>query len=118
LLLASSHNAGASFGQRTFQAPRGWELGAGDVVLADGNRLWVVFPSLRYRGTDVIASRLRFVSSPNAGRSWQRGVTILPDSSRLRHVPNVVSLRNRPVVVYQGGPADESRAGIWSMRRS
>jgi hypothetical protein len=118
LLVATSRNSGGSFGQRSFTAPSGWEVGAGDVTLMDGNRLWVVFPSLRYRGNEILASRLRFAASPDAGRSWQRSVTILPEASRLRHVPNLVALSNRPVVVYQGGPANESRAAIWSMRRS
>jgi hypothetical protein len=117
LLVATSRNSGWSFGRRTFAAPSGWEVGAGDVVLMDGNWLWVVFPSLRYRGNEVIASRLRFFASPDAGRTWRAGVTILPEAPRLRHVPNVVALGRRPVVLYQGGPGDESRAGIWSMRR-
>jgi hypothetical protein len=118
LLVATSRNAGASFSERTFRAPSGWELGAGDVVLRNGNRLWLVFPSLRYRGDEVIASRLRFTSSSDAGRTWRRGETLLPEAPRLRHVPNLVARGSHPVVVFQAGPPDESRAAIWSMRRT
>jgi hypothetical protein len=118
LLVAISRNAGWSFRTREFEASGGWEIGAGDVMLADRNRLWVAFPSLRYRGGEVLASRLRFASSPDAGRTWHRTVTLLPQATRLRHVPNLVALRSRPFVVYQGGPVDEQRAEIWSMRRT
>jgi hypothetical protein len=118
LLVAISRNAGWSFRTREFETSGGWEIGAGDVMLADSNRLWVAFPSLRYRGGEVLASRLRFASSPDAGRTWHRTVTLLPQAARLRHVPNLVALRSRPFVVYQGGPVDERSAGIWSMRRT
>jgi hypothetical protein len=116
LLVASSSNRGSSFRSKRFGAPAGWVLGAGDVNLRPGGGAWITFPSVRYRGSRVVGSRLHFGSSPNDGRTWQSTV-ILRAAARLRQVPNLVAWRRRPVVVFQAGPVDESSGAIWSIRR-
>lgn len=116
LLLLRSKDAGHTFTQQVLKPGAGRGLGAGDVALLGGGRAWVVYPDVRYHGSEVTTTRLVFRRSRDGGRTWGSAAFILPEAKKLREAPNVVSWKDAPVVVVQSGPVDRSHTDVWATR--
>lgn len=117
VVVVRSANRGRTFSEQLLTPSRDRALGAADVLLPGGSTAWLVYADVAYQGNEVKASRIRFKSSKDGGRTWTKADDVIGFAPRLREATNIAAGRGgRPVIVVNTGKTDGTTADIVAIR--
>ena len=115
LVLARSDDEGRDWRDRLLRAPRGHNLSAADVIVADGGRATIAYVRERLRRSRLVATAVvsRYLAD---GLDPRRPKIIASEGRKMRMAANIAGTTRRLTVVYQSGTLSGGSRDLYSSR--
>lgn len=110
--MVRSGDGARTFSEQILRPTPDRALGAADVLLPGGTTAWIAYADVAYQGNDVSASRIRFKSSTDGGRTWTKSSNVVGFAPKLREATNLAAAAGKPIVLFDTGRPDGSTVDI------